>query len=662
MKSNPFFELYIGDKLSASDFLTIFSPVLVPHSEAIFKPGNIVVKGVQGCGKSMLLRLLKPDVRLQYLNSNEDFPVPDDMRKFICGSVNLIHCNVIDFGYRSHIDDDKQKIEFMFADFLNYLCVESLLRCISRYLSEGEAICKEIGLSNEGGVISEIAQVVSNLTIWEGWIDPTDNIDDLSRQIESRIQGYRRYLHGKERDFPDDLFETSTPIGRPQLELSSALKKAGIIESDTNVFIDIDQYEELGNISSRDTDGAGVDYRAVVNKALSYRDPDVSYRIGTRGHSWGRNRTIHGTSGKLENMRHYRYVDLDELLMKDEFDAGSPKNLFAKFAEDVFRRRLGFAQYTVPGARRFSALEAVYGSALTPEKKINDYLGIKEPARQLRFDDDWSKRTTNRLETLARKDLFNAKLGEVWIRQKGDGVNLDVSDDNLPWNANHKRWWRKERAQILSMQIASAAGQRLPWGGAREIVELAGGSILAFINLNQFIWAAWMVRNLDLEPTTGLPTISPSIQSVAILKASHSWLEMINEQTGSSSERIQFIKVVANTLRRKLMEDRALSYPGANGFSLLEEEILSLPLLKRFIEDLSDYGNIIYVSHTTKEKNRKPRKKIYFHPMFAPALGLPYIRTKEPYYAKLSEVFEWMVASRIDMGISKVDEKQPTLI
>ena len=76
MRVNPFFELYVGDRMSSREFVDIFSPFLVGHAEALFLPGNVVVKGVQGSGKSMLLTLLRPEVRLEYDRVSENFPVP----------------------------------------------------------------------------------------------------------------------------------------------------------------------------------------------------------------------------------------------------------------------------------------------------------------------------------------------------------------------------------------------------------------------------------------------------------------------------------------------------------------------------------------------------------------------------------------------------------
>src|SRR5882757_7560716 len=100
MRANPFFELYVGDRISSEEFVTVFSPFLIDHAEALFLPGNVVVTGIQGSGKSMLLSLLKPGVRLQYCNAGKDFPVPKRLQKFIGAGINLTHSNAIDFGNR----------------------------------------------------------------------------------------------------------------------------------------------------------------------------------------------------------------------------------------------------------------------------------------------------------------------------------------------------------------------------------------------------------------------------------------------------------------------------------------------------------------------------------------------------------------------------------
>lgn len=665
MKANPFFELYVGDRISTKEFVTLFSPELVTYTEGLFIPGNIVVTGIQGCGKSMLLSLLSPKVRLEYERVNEPFPVRQSLRKFICGSVNLSHSNVIDFGHRGLIDSNVLKVELMFGDFLNYLLIESILQSIEIYANSSELIRSEIGLNIDSSGLDKLVAKLAKLSIWEGWFEGCETFASFMDRISKRTQSYRRYVHFKDDELDPQLFDTSTSIGAPLIELSKFLKENEFIDEDTNVFADIDQYEELGNISSRNTPGQVVDYRAVINKALSSRTPYVSYRIGTRKHSWSRHGKIHGTVGNLELTRHYKYIDLDSILRKDEFDSARSKNVFSDFATDVFTRRLKFAEFNVPSDNsEQDALEIVYGKHISSKDKVNKHYGLRQPERYIKLPTEWSNSSKKVLVELAKKDLFSAKLGEIWLRQKGDVEPLDVRDEKLPWERHSNRWWRKERSQILAIQLASLSKQKSVWGGVTEIIELSGGSILAFLGLNQFIWSAWLQRNYDPKPdSTSLPNIGLPVQSIAILKASHEWVDMIAEQTGRSAERTRFVKKAAAVLRRKLMDDKKLSYPGANGFSLADEDLVDYPDVAEFLEELSDYGNMLMLPHTSKERDRRSRKKLYFHPIFCPSFGIPYIRTKEPYYAKVGEIAQWIYNSGyyVKLGVPE-DPVQDSLI
>lgn len=653
MKANPFFELYVGDRISSDEFVTIFSPMLVTHTEALFLPGNIVVTGIQGCGKSMLLSLLKPQVRIDYEQADRPFPVPLSLRKFICGSVNIAHSSVIDFGYRDAIDEDVLKTELLFGDFLNYLICDSILESIQIYLGASASIQTEIGLNFDSQRFDKLAKDIASLPVWEGWIGPVTSIEELRNRLKKRAGLYRRFVHGKDRQLSPELFDTSTPIGAPQAAMAELLHTSQAIDEKTEIFVDIDQYEELGKISSRNTDGKNVDYRAVINKALASRNPAVSYRIGTRGYSWRDHRRIHGTSGVLEEMRDYKYIDLDQLLKKDEDESTKIHNVFDDFAKDVFYRRLRFAEFEVSSDDKHDALAMVYGQRLTPEIKINREMGLRDPSKYLKLDAEWSEGTKEALVELAGKDLFSAKMGEIWVRQKGDVEDLaNKANDKLPWQRNSNRIWKKERAQILAVLIASQARQKPMWGGAKEILDLSGGSILAFLGINQFIWSAWLQRNNRPEMTRSkLPEISVTVQSTAILRASNAWIEKIYEQSGMSAERARFVKKAADVLRKKLMDDDKLSYPGHNGFSILDEDLDKFTDVRSFLEELADYGNVLMLRHTSKNKNDGLRKKVYFHPIFCPSLGLPYIRTKEPYYSSLKEVAGWIYEAGFEVSL-----------
>ena len=643
MKANPFFELYVGDRISSTEFVTIFSPVLVTHTEPLFMPGNIVVTGIQGCGKSMLLKLLNPQTRIEYEQANQPFPVPFGLRKFVCGSVNLAHSSVIDFGYRDAFDDDVQKIELLFGDFLNYLICDSIMKSIEVYSCASDVIRNEIGLNFDRAQLDELATKISQHPVWEGWLKICTTVQELREQLKHRAVKYRRFMHGKDIELSGDFFSTTTPIGAPQVVLAELLHTSGAVDENTNIFVDIDQYEELGNISSSDTVGNTVDYRAVINKALASRNPELSYRIGTRGYSWRSHGRIHGTSGNLEPMRDYKFIDLDQILKKDEGDSARMNNVFDSFAKDVFVRRLRYAQFTISQKQEEDLLAKVYGRILTPKDKVNKKMGLRNPEKYIKVDSVWSEVSKEALKSLAKRDLFCAKLGEYWLKQKGDVESLNVRDKELPWMRYSSRWWRKERNNVLAVIIASQSGQKLIWGGAKEILELSGGSILVFLGLNQYIWSSWLQHDRPEISRSKLPEIEFGIQSTAIQRASNAWFDMICQQSGRSAERARFMKNVGDFLRKKILSDCSLSYPGSNGFSISNNELDRFNDVRGFLEQLADYGNMLMLRHAPKKIGTGQRTKFYFHPIFCPMLGLPYVRTKEPYYvSQIREVMTWI--------------------
>ena len=63
---NPFHTLYATEGINELDFPAIFSPTLIPLVLPLFQPGNVMLSGTQGTGKSMLLALLDTDIRLAF--------------------------------------------------------------------------------------------------------------------------------------------------------------------------------------------------------------------------------------------------------------------------------------------------------------------------------------------------------------------------------------------------------------------------------------------------------------------------------------------------------------------------------------------------------------------------------------------------------------------
>ncbi|MBV5269852.1 MAG: hypothetical protein JZU55_08080, partial [Afipia sp.] len=220
-----------------------------------------------------------------------------------------------------------------------------------------------------------------------------------------------------------------------------------------------------------------------------------------------------------------------------------------------------------------------------------------------------------------------------------------TSDEDAPWN---KDYWRKERVEHALMQIASRCGQRMIWSGASEILGLSGGNILIFVSICQHIWNAWIravrpdISSLDRK----VPQIGDGIQAVGVHEASTHWHRKVTEQDGGSS-RQRFLTIVARNLEKRLLRDLPLSYPGNNGFSVQTDELSGDQEVNAFLEQSASFGDLFDSPHTTKEKNRKERRKWYLNPILCPYFNLPHIRTKEPFYVDALTVREWMTEAEI---------------
>src|SRR5436190_18310208 len=97
-ETNPFQELYVTDSPDPRTFVALFSSFPVRHALALFRPGHVVLKGIQGAGKSMLLNLFRTQIRLAYEGAGADFPVPSNLRRFVGAGINLTRSGALDIG------------------------------------------------------------------------------------------------------------------------------------------------------------------------------------------------------------------------------------------------------------------------------------------------------------------------------------------------------------------------------------------------------------------------------------------------------------------------------------------------------------------------------------------------------------------------------------
>lgn len=637
---NPFHDLWITEYLKPEEFVHLFSPLVADDSEQLFSAGNVVVKGRQGSGKSMLLSLLETQTRVAYARGGVPYPARGVSRGFISAGVNLTRDNAkLVVSRISEIPEERRRswAATTFADYLNYLMAINLLEEV-QYLAREQhvdgVLSDEIKVDISTEKENELVRRIVDAEDWFGYLDGCLTIEDIVAKCKSRMMSYRRYFNFNA-NLPPDVESTKTEIGQPVAVVADALRSSGVLKSSTLVLLRFDQHEELYMLEK--LSGYGDIFRQVINRALSARDSRISYRVGTRHYAWSERTTVWGSGASIENLRDYVELDIDEYFRRNESLAVEWR--FPAFAEDVFRRRLIAAGYQLKGIEPGKTLDYVFGETLLPQARASLYVA-KSP-KKLKFEDNWSPEWVRLLSALWADSPLSARLGEAYLRQRTqreNGVAQSAPPPDLPWESADRKWWKKERVEVAAMQLASECNQSLVWSGKKHVLELAGWNILPFMTICKTIWAAW-IRNAE-DSSLALdapPSIGMAEQTVGVLEASRIWLDKVGEGV-LGERRKMLITNLGAWFYSKLRSDRSLSYPGANGFSLLSREFEVRCELTNLIRECRDQGDLVQFNHTTKHSNSQPRVKWYLNPILTPIFRIPQIRTKEPIYTDVLEL------------------------
>jgi hypothetical protein len=641
--TNPFDSLYVTETINPGSFVRVFSPFLVHDTIGLFRPGNVVLMGTQGSGKSMLLALLKPETMIAFWQAEVPFPLEGLGSRFIGAGINLTKSGAIDFGQRrlSAASDPDGQLGAVFADFLNYGIAADILKSVATLGAAGSEKATDYG-NFAPEVLDSFAIQLASHEVWNGAMADCESFGALREALLARMRVYRDFFNFNIDAIPAEVERTKTSAGQPISVAADLLRSSGVIGDEIEVFIRIDQYEELGRMEEWQG-AAGDALGSVVHKMLGLRDARVSYRIGTRPNSWPERPRMFGTAGVLEELRNYKPIDLDDLLRAREHS-----NPFSSFAEDVFRRRLAWAGFEVP--RGASQIGRVFGNGLKPSAVARLYVttqGSYVPPLPADVPESARRVVTD----LAHQDPVEATLAAAYGAQRGWDQVAEAPGEKYPWEA--RVYWRKERISQALMQIAARQRQRMLWAGRQDVVRLAGGNVLVFVSLCQSIWDAWIrAQEQATNPTVddvGLapPRIkSPYIQDEGIRDASAYWHRKIRSDP-EGDQRQRFVNVLGTRLRDRLRDDSRMSYPGHNGFSLSVDELERDEVVDHFLRDAVAFGVLVEREHSTRSKGEGRRYKWYLAPIYSPYFQLPSVHTKEPWYVHARDVRGWMAEAEI---------------
>lgn len=663
--SNPFHSLYITEKISPKEYVGVVSPILVPHVNKLFMAGNVVIQGTQGSGKTTLLALLKPEIREAYLSTEEPFPLQSSLSDFISPGINFLKSGILEFGKRpiyGNINEEESLFPLLFSDFFNYYICLDLFKTIEYIYKKAENYSN---IKFEKTLFEGFITQIKKEDCWFGYLDDVNSYSDFIEKISLRKIAYRKFHQFNINALPEEILRTKTSIGEPISRTVRILKETGIISSNTNIFIRVDQIETIIE-SDEIRSSLGEKYRRMLNSALVKRDPYISYKIGSRTYAWKKELRTYNSSEKLEESRSYSLIDVDEMLRRKE---NRSTYIFPKFAKDVFLRRLKYFSI-VPNDSTDRVFERIFGSSLENERAGIHYCknsaadkALKKnmlfPSMKRREKEMWAL-----LQRIYNDNPLEAILARSWLAQGVGKNNYENFDANsyirmqAPWN--NKKYWRKERTRLALMQLASNCNQSLVWGGAEEILNLGAAGILCFLSICQHVWDAHL-RSLDpedfsnpegdkpLESRVSPTRISIDVQNLGINSASRQWVNKISELPGGD-ERLRVVENMGRWFRHKLLDDIKMSYPGHTGFSLELEVLSKCPEVEKFLRDATDYGVLYEVSHTSKTSKDTNRVKWYFNPIYCPCLKIYEARIKEPLYEKPSFVLDFIEGKKVEIS------------
>ena len=634
---NPFTTLYVTERMDKGEFPALFSPVLVPQALSLFQDGNVVVHGTQGTGKSMLLALLRTDIRLAFEETkNIEFPVHDKkLCQFISAGINLATNQALRFAYRwGDVAEPNvlSDLQGSFIDYVNTWILRDLLNSIHTLQISSTKIWENYQL---GGAIGKLELAISSLgddPVVSSLLERPQTLSEAHTQLSRRIEIYLKFLNGNLRVLPDSLKQHQfQAIGHPIAAAVNVLKKCECLADSTRVLVTIDQFEQLMDFETQLKGRKFSLLREAIDEAVHLREPTVCYRIGTRPHAW--------RNMKSEVLRDYIKLDIDELLRRKEH---SEKTLFPALAKDVFRRRLQCFGYAT-AAETAAPMKTVFGKSPSPTARIDRISDRSKWKRLLKklptsIPAGFSKLFTS----LVTQSPLSAMLGLAWIRQQSNDTDLSVElsgIEEFPWEQPAKKWWKKERIGLATLQMAAACGQRVPMFGETDILNLSSANILVFGSICQHVWACWIRSNNGDVLEFPIPV---GLQDEGIRNASREWHKKIAEEAWLGDSLTQFIDVMGNYLHGSLISDKAMSYPGGNGISLSHKDLLSEPEVQQILQDGTDRGFLLERRHTPKSRTRGESTKWYLHPVLSPHYELTVGQTKEPLYVHATFVRGWM--------------------
>ncbi len=382
------------------------------------------------------------------------------------------------------------------------------------------------------------------------WFKGARTFDEVEARIGEVLNKHIRFLNGLSRTTRHH--DGTGVIGNIVDQAVSRLKEADFLAADTLVILTIDQLEQLIEYASLFTNDGGTSYPMLfesIDTAIHVRRSSIHFRLGTRPYAW--------KPEKAELKRDYERLAIDDVLRNKEHSSG----LFESLAKDVFRRRMRAAN--IRDLDCPEPLRAFLGTDATYASRVEFIGGKQRVKKKVLSDKSLDPTQLTSLATMAETSLFDAFLQRAWLRQRQSSSTNDP-DSRLADSLEPGQWWLKERGGIAALQIAAAAGQRVPMFGPADLIALSGQSLLAFATICQCVWLAWS-RDRESAGQRVPINVDMRLQDDGFRRAGQEWYDRLCQDSFYGQAICELFDRIGPALRNSMVKDTSMSYPGETG-------------------------------------------------------------------------------------------------
>lgn len=652
---NPFRDALVTELLEDVDlYRDMFSDsILVGQACNVFQPGNTVVLGPLGCGKSMILNLTRLRVLAHLSLSKDTWPkfLTEEVPPFFGISINLTRASFYTFGRRSISEAMNRNHDPLLdtsaaADFLSHFLFAEFIKGIKILKNKNfEQLRQWFGFSNKIFEGDTIPKQIAKWPCWKGYYAGCKDWNALKIKCQLRLETWRRFLNTDIDEIPKNIWTLKAQPDQTLHSIGNLVRRLSGNRKSTSLFVYIDQYEVLIELNR----SHGTELQRLVNTLIKSRDPVVFYKIGARTYDWGQELRVTGAESCIEVQRDYTIVNLTDVLVRTEDRRGY---LYPDFAIDVACRRLKTLHGLECTAKDFKEVFGKWNAFEEAKLYFSKKENLQKTIQKI------PGRIKNEIIRICGKHAspLELRLASAWALQKlqrnQDEVSICERLKDKPWLEN--KWWLKERKEIGLVQIASHSNQQRRYYGWDTICYLSGGNITVFLMICSEIWDVSARQGIHLLANSPL---DPRIQSEGVLKTSDKWRERDrNEVRGG--HRYNVVNRIGMAISKSIRGDLALSNPGHTGFSLSEDELYrEIEInykVRKFLEDAVSWTIIEERRHRSKNEKDSTRRKYYLHPILSPHYQIPIKRVKEPFYTKISQVYSWIfLGDYVDFSTAK---------